>query len=283
MVIAQIDGGLGNQMFQYALCQSFVSKGVKVKLDISKFQAGYLHNGYELERIFGLREDYCSRSERAIVKSLSKVLHVLFKHPYKEKREWQWIHHPEVNKIRFGFLKGYWQSEKYFSVSADGVRAKFTFPMLTDERNRAVQDAIANNNAVSVHIRRGDYLRPDMGCCLDIEYYLNAMALMNERVSDPHYFIFSDDIEWARENMKGSRAMFIDWNIGPNSFVDMQLMSLCRHNIIANSSFSWWGAWLNGNPSKLVMAPGRWMPGMKDKGDVLPENWIPMATRFAGA
>ena len=280
MVIAQIDGGLGNQMFQYALCQSFVSKGVKVKLDISKFQAGYLHNGYELERIFSLQEAYCSRRERAIVKFLSKVLHVLFKHPYKEKREWQWVHHPEVNNIRFGFLKGYWQSEKYFSVIANIIRAKFAFPMLTDERNRAVQDAIANNNAVSLHIRRGDYLRPDMGCSLNIEYYLNAMALMNERVSDPYYFIFSDDIEWARENIKDGRAMFIDWNIGPNSFVDMQLMSLCSQHIIANSSFSWWGAWLNRNPSKLVIAPGQWMPGMKDEGDVLPENWIRIATRF---
>jgi hypothetical protein len=280
MVIAQIGGGLGNQMFQYALSQSFVAKGVKVKLDISTFQAGSLHNGYELERIFALRADYCSRSERVIVKSLSKVLHVLLEHPYKEKREWQWVYHPEVNNIRFGFLKGYWQSEKYFCALASIIRAKFTFPMLTDERNRVVQDAIANNNAVSLHIRRGDYLRPDMGCSLDMEYYLDAMALMNERVSDPYYFIFSDDIEWAREHVKERRAMFIDWNTGPNSFVDMQLMSLCSHNIIANSSFSWWGAWLNTNPSKLVIAPVKWMPGMKDKGDVLPENWIPMATRF---
>ena len=267
-------------MFQYALCQSFVSKGVKVKLDISNFQAGYLHNGYELERIFNLQEDYCSRSELVIVKSLSKVLHVLFKHPYKEKKGWQWVHHPEVNNIRFGFLKGYWQSEKYFSVLANSIRAKFTFPVLTDERNRAVQDAMANNDTVSMHIRRGDYLKPDMSCSLSIEYYLDAMALINERVSDPHYFIFSDDIEWAREHIKEPRAMFIDWNIGPDSFVDMQLMSLCSHNIIANSSFSWWGAWLNRNPSKLVIAPGQWMPGMKDTGDVLPENWIPIATRF---
>jgi len=280
VVIAQIDGGLGNQMFQYALCQSFVSKGIKVKLDISKFRAGSLHNGYELERIFGLQEDYCSRSERVVVKSLSKVLHVLFKHPYKEKRGWQWVHHPEVNDIRFGFLRGYWQSEKYFSESANIIREKFAFPTLTDERNMAVQGAMASNNAVSLHIRRGDYSRPDMSCSLDIEYYLDAMALVNERVSDPHYFIFSDDIEWARENIKESRTMFIDWNTGPNSFVDMQLMSLCRHNIIANSSFSWWSAWLNRNPSKLVIAPGQWMPGMKDDGDVLPETWIRVATRF---
>jgi hypothetical protein len=84
----------------------FCGKGVKVKLDISTFQAGYLHNGYELERIFSLQAGYCSRSERAVVKALSKVLHVLFKHPYKEKKEWQWVYHPEVNNIRFGFLKG---------------------------------------------------------------------------------------------------------------------------------------------------------------------------------
>ena len=280
MVIAQMDGGLGNQMFQYALCQSFVSKGVKVKLDISTFQAGYVHNGYELERIFGLQEDYCSRSERAIVKALSKVLHVLFNYPYKERKEWQWVHHPEVHDIRFGFLKGYWQSEKYFAESGDIIRAKFTFPVLIDERNRAVQDAMANSNAVSLHIRRGDYLRSDLGCSLNIEYYLDAMALMNERVTDPNYFIFSDDIEWAREHIKKCRATFIDWNTGANSFVDMHLMSLCRHNIIANSSFSWWSAWLNRNPSKLVLAPGQWMPGVKDDRDVLPETWVRVATRF---
>ena len=278
MVVAQIDGGLGNQMFQYALCQSLVSKGVKVKLDISSFNAGSLHNGYELERVFSLHEDYCSRSERIIVKSLSKVLRVLFKRPYKEKREWQWVYHPEVNNIRFGFLKGYWQSEKYFSKSANIIRSKFTFPMLTDGRNMAVQDAIASTNGVGLHIRRRDYLRG--GCSLNIDYYRHAMALIKEQVSDPYYFVFSDDIEWAREHIEDSRAMFIDWNTGSNSFVDMQLMSLCRHNIIANSSFSWWGAWLNRNPSKLVIAPGQWMPGMKDTRDVLPEHWIPIATRF---
>lgn len=280
MVIIQVEGGLGNQMFQYALYCSFAEKGVKAKLDISKFNNDSLHNGYELEKIFGLNASYSSKTERGIVKSVSKILHVLFKHPYKEKQDWQWMYYKEVNEIKFGFLKGYWQSEKYFSGIQDTIREKFTFPVLQDDRNKVTLEKINNSNSVSVHIRRGDYITDGRSCSLGMDYYINAIALMNEKITEPVYFIFSDDMQWVKENIKESRVYFIDWNKGKDSYIDMQLMSCCKHNIIANSSFSWWGAWLNKNPGKQVITPNKWMPQLEPGADIIPGDWVALNNSF---
>lgn len=281
MIIVQIEGGLGNQMFQYALSLSFVDKGCKVKLDISKFGNDYLHNGYELEKVFDLKADYCTKKERAIIKPASKFLHVLTGYPYKEKQQWQWVYHPKVNKIKFGFLKGYWQSEKYFETVAATIKKKFLFPPVTGVENVAVVKKMMQCNSVSVHIRRGDYMLNGNNCALNLDYYLRAISMMNEKVINPVYFIFSDDIAWAEENIRVDKSYFIGWNNGERSYMDMQLMSNCRHNIIANSSFSWWGAWLNKYAEKIVMAPQRWMPELDEATDVLPKEWILIPSYFA--
>jgi hypothetical protein len=280
MIIVSVEGGLGNQMFQYALYLSFISRGIKAKLDISRFNTCTLHNGYELEKVFNVQPSYCTVTERRVIKSLSKLLHVITNRPYKEEPTWQWIYHKEVHAITFGFLKGYWQSEKYFLAAAGEVRKKLRFPVLQDERSKEVLSKMLSSNSVSLHIRRGDYLQGDRNCSLNPEYYHTAIATINQQVSNPYYFICSDDIEWARNTIDVQQAEFVDWNRGDRSYVDMQLMSSCKHNIIANSSFSWWGAWLNSHAGKLVIAPKKWLPALQADSDVIPGGWIKLPSGF---
>lgn len=280
MVIVHLEGGLGNQMFQYALCLNFELRGVTTKLDISNYESAYAHNGYELEKVFAIGEKYCSTKEKLLVKALGKPLQFFMGQPSKEKKEWQWKYQREVEGIEFGFIKGYWQSEKYFSNIAEALRRKFTFPSLQGDANQALLERIQRVNSVSLHIRRGDYLTGGNAVALPIDYYHQSIDFIEKNVNQPHYFIFSDDMEWAKKNIQVANGEFIDWNIDSNSFIDMQLMSECKHNIIANSSFSWWGAWLNPNSSKLVIAPQQWMPHLGDCRDAIPENWIQLPANF---
>jgi len=280
MIIIQVEGGLGNQMFQYALGLSFVSRGVSVKLDISKFETQQGHNGFELQNVFAVHPLYCSGVEIKLLKTFSKLRHKILGTPYKEKAAWQWQYQAEVNKLQNGYLKGYWQCEKYFSHAAGLVKQQFSFSAVTDEVNSAMLNKIRNCNSVSLHIRRGDYLSPGIGASLGMEYYIEAIKYINDTITSPVYFIFSDDIEWAKENIQAADKEFISWNKGNNSYIDMQLMSNCKHNIIANSSFSWWGAWLNSNTEKLVIAPRPWMPSHTSGKDIIPEKWIPLPAAF---
>ncbi|MES2850565.1 MAG: alpha-1,2-fucosyltransferase [Bacteroidota bacterium] len=280
MVIIQVEGGLGNQMFQGALGFSFINKGLTTKLDISKYETQQSHNGYELERVFNINQQYCSAAEKAFVKPVSKLRHKMFGNPYKEKTEWQWRYHATVNKLNSGYLKGYWQCEKYFIEAADLVRQKFVFNPLQDDMNKAMMDKIKSHHSVSLHIRRGDYMNTGISASLNMDYYNAAIKHINDTISNPVYFVFSDDIDWAKENIKEERTAFIGWNKGNNSYIDMQLMSHCKHNIIANSSFSWWGAWLNSNAGKTVLAPQQWMPHLKNGSDVIPEGWVQIPNHF---
>lgn len=152
--------------------------------------------------------------------------------------------------------------------------------MLQDEQNKEVLSRMISSNSVSLHIRRGDYLQGGRTCSLNEEYYHNAIATINQQVSNPYYFICSDDIEWARNNIRVQQAEFVDWNKRDRSYVDMQLLSSCKHSIIANSSFSWWGAWLNSDAGKLVIAPQKWMPALQAESDVIPGGWIKLPSEF---
>ena len=280
MVILQFNGGLGNQMFEYALYSSFIKRGVSAKIDLSMFLEQECHNGYELERIFSIKGIYCTPVEKKIVKGLGKVLYLMINHPYKERPVDQYIYNSKVSTISFGFLKGYWQSEKYFGGAESLIRQKFSFPEIADSVNKETQQKIQSTNSVSLHIRRGDYLTDGRSWTLSLEYYRAAISYLKEKTKDPFFYIFSDDMEWAKEKIKESNALFINGNKGDKSYIDMQLMSTCKHNIIANSSFSWWGAWLNNNPAKIVIAPQVWMPGMSGNKDMIPNDWVLIPNTF---
>lgn len=146
-------------------------------------------------------------------------------------------------------------------------------------------EQIRASNSVSLHVRRGDYvsnqkikkdaLTPS-GVCTE-KYYFNAIEYIQAQIENPEFFVFSDDIEWCRQNLRLESAHYADWNVGKESFVDMQLMSCCKHNIISNSTFSWWGAWLNGNPGKMVLVPDKWYYN-GHIGDILCDDWRKIKT-----
>jgi hypothetical protein len=177
-------------------------------------------------------------------------------------------------------LDGYWQSEKYFQDIAATIRRDFTLATDLSAQDRAVADAIADVNAVSVHVRRGDYVtdartRAAHGVCSN-EYYLQACDMIIRRQPDPHFFVFSDDLDWCRSHLQlPGAATYVGHNGPDRDYADLYLMSQCRNHIIANSSFSWWGAWLNPRSDKVVIAPCQWFSGLDvDTRDVLPDGWI---------
>lgn len=280
MVIIKFSGGLGNQMFLYGLYYSFLKNGIDTKIDLSHFSDEKNHNGFELHKIFSLKLKYSSALQNFLLSKSTKLMYWMGKHPYKEKLADQYLYNKKVNEIRFGYLKGYWQSEKYFSDYSDALRNELKFPALTDERNKKIASEMIAANSVSIHIRRGDYLVSGRNFALDLDYYREAVKYIQNKVANPVFYVFSDDMNWAKENFSNQSFIAIDWNKGENSYIDMQLMSLCKHNIIANSSFSWWGAWLNPNPEKTVMAPARWMPHHTQPIDLIPEEWITINNTF---
>ena len=183
----------------------------------------------------------------------------------------------EVKREDSVYYDGYWQNEGNFKQIREKILQSFTFPEILDEKNIQLTNRLKNSKAVSCHVRRGDYLKEPEMCVCTPQYYVRAITEMNQRVNPDLYVVFSDDIPWCRENLMGlignREVVFVDWNRKENSFRDMQLMSLCKHNIIANSSFSWWGAWLNQNESKVVIAPSVWM-NKPIVNDPICENWI---------
>ena len=289
MIIANIIGGLGNQMFQYATARALSKKlDQPLLLDTSDFDGYQLHNGFELDQIFDIAPKLASVSDLRnllgwqaspiIRKAISKK-----KFLFLRKRElivepyfqfWD-----ELENIpQDAYLLGYWQSEKYFKLIETTIRSDFSFKQKMSSKNQEIADEILKSNAVSIHIRRGDYLLNPAankvhGLC-SLEYYNKAIQYIVERVKNPSFFVFSDDIDWAKTNLNISYpSVYVSHNQGAESFNDMRLMSLCNHNIIANSSFSWWGAWLNKNPKKFVVAPKRWFNANLDVSDLLPSEW----------
>lgn len=282
MKIVKIKGGLGNQMFQYAFYKSFDNKN-KIYINFDFFKKNKAHNGLELEKIFKielknnelinffLRKNFFSNFIRSILKKL-KVLKIynLPDTNYDEEIL------RDVTKVVI--YEGYWQSEKYFKLIEDEIRKIFSFPEL-DGKNKEIEKKIVNEESIAIHVRRGDYINhPTLGGLVTREYYTKAMDYMEKYIQNPKYYIFSDDIEWCKKELDLDKreVIFINHNKGEESYKDMQLMSLCKHNIIPNSSFSWWGAWLNKNPNKIVIAPKRWFT--KKSGyryvDIVPESWI---------
>ena len=177
-------------------------------------------------------------------------------------------------------LDGYWQSEKYFADITDILRREFVVRYQQDTQSQKVANQIKSTESISLHVRRTDYVQNTLtnqihGTC-DQDYYDRAVSYIGERVINPHFFIFSDEPEWARSNLKLRFPMtIVDCNDASRNYEDLRLMSMCRHNIIANSSFSWWAAWLNPNSNKIVIAPQKWFnDDTRNTKDLIPDQWI---------
>jgi len=282
MNIIWIDGGLGNQMFQYALAVKLESLGKQVKIDISKYADHHAHNGFELDRVFGLECSFASIKE---IKRLGylKANHwteLLRKTPFRKKTIYNnesYGFDKNVFQLDGYYLEGYWQSEKYFEDIKEKILKIYSFPEFTTEVQKSYAKSIQENNSISVHIRRGDYLNyPYLQNICTNDYYKNAMQYFREKYSGKvKFFIFTNDFPWAEKYFTEPDCVIVRGNTGADSFRDMQLMSLCKHNIVANSSFSWWGAWLNRNLDKIVVAPERWINGSADEPiNIIPEHWM---------
>lgn len=290
MIISQIIGGLGNQMFQYAAGRALsMAREQPLWLDISGFDGYGLHYGFELKRVFDCPAEIASEADMREILGWQTSLFVrriLSRPGMAALRRKGFIVEPHfhfwsgLSQVpKDCYLAGYWQSEKYFCGAADTIRHDFSFKQSLSPVNAKIADQIGQVNAVSLHVRRGDYISNPRnsiahGACAP-DYYRAAIQYVSGQVEQPHFFIFSDDIAWVKENLKMDMPhRYIDHNHGAESYNDMRLMSLCRHHIIANSSFSWWGAWLNQSASKIVVAPAKWFADGKNAGDLIPQGWV---------
>ena len=290
MIISQIIGGLGNQMFQYATGLSLsLARAQPLQLDISGFAGYSLHQGFELKRVFNCPAEIASAADvRAILawQCLPGIKRIIARPGMAAFRRGGFIvephfhYWPEIKHVpRNCYLAGYWQSEKYFQTHAAAIRADFTFKPPLADSNAKLAEQIGQVNAVSLHVRRGDYVssakaNATHGVC-SLDYYRTAVSYVSDRVARPYFFIFSDDIAWVKDNLKMDMpCRYVDHNQGEQSYNDMHLMSLCRHHIIANSSFSWWGAWLNPRAEKIVVAPRKWFANKSNIKDLFPSDWV---------
>jgi hypothetical protein len=276
MRLIKMIGGLGNQMFIYAFYLQMRKRFPGTRIDLSDMRHYHAHNGYELDRVFGI-----SDREFCIAKPLKKVLEFLFFKVILERKQNLETMEAFTKSYAYPFLyfKGFYQSERFFKDVEDEVRQAFAFDLnkANAESQTLARQIQENPHAVSLHVRRGDYMEPKFykryGTVCSQAYFQRAVEMMLAQVPQAHFYIFSDDVEWVQQNLRLPRATVVSCNRGADSWQDMMLMSLCRHNIICNSTFSWWGAWLNANPEKRVIAPSRWLADT-DMPYIIPETWI---------
>jgi Glycosyl transferase family 11 len=295
MIVVRHRGGLGNQLFQYAAGLALARHHqTELKVDLYTYSK-HRYRKFELDH-FMVEPKVASRKEvhrytgnNPVVRYLNKRENYLrcpmvFAQPHYHFFE-DFFELPSDL-----YLSGYWQSEKYFAPVQDELRTLYQPRLPLDSTNAAMKEKIQNVNSVSIHVRRGDYTTGSynrfFGGIPD-DYYINAVSEIKKYIGDPVFFIFSDSVEWCKRNLVISPAVFVDMNQGDASFKDLFLMSWCKHNIIANSTFSWWGAWLNNNPQKKVIAPRPWFrqryiktkePAYASRyyntKDLLPLGWI---------
>lgn len=288
MIVVKLMGGLGNQMFQYAAAKALaLEKNSRLLLDTSSFDAvanNITKRKFELSCL-NVKEDVASPAQIEKFEKPSLLTRVVNKtRPYYKKSVYYEPHfHFDRNFFKASsntMLVGYWQSEKYFTSISSVIRDTFAITGKLSAATVNIFEQASNTNSVSIHIRRGDYVsNPETkrvhGSC-DLDYYEKAIDILKTRSGVTHLFIFSDDISWARENIRSSLAtVFVDHTDEQHAYEDMYLMSSCKHNVIANSSFSWWGAWLNKNEGKNVIAPEKWFNDFPaDTKDLYPSTWI---------
>ena len=281
MIIIRLMAGLGNQMFQYALYRSFEAKGRDVFIDESWFSKFNAHNGIEIKRVFGVDYRTVDKKSANYLGYADYSLLQRFWQKYLPKKSYiapdiagSITFDSRIFQMKDVYLSGYWQSEKYFMGIKDEIRKAFTFND-KNECDLAIKNLICSTESVAVHIRRGDYVNNKLhGNICGVQYYQNAIDFIREKIKAPKFFVFSDDIEWCETNLNLVDAVMVRGNTGTNSYLDMYFMSLCKHNIIANSTFSWWGAWLNANPYKKVVAPSKWFNlSNSPVVDIIPTEW----------
>lgn len=299
MKIVNIIGGLGNQMFQYAFAVALKKQNPEesVKIDtqlfrfplIRKFKGNnFYHNGFEIQKIFPNAQiaiaTFCDLVKNSyyipnyiLYKSVRRLLHYRkseFLQTYKEA----YIYDPTALTNSASYYEGYWMSPSYFESCRRDILDAFTFRDFDTDENAKWQSLLMLDNSVTIHVRRGDYVGAESfkDICT-LTYYRNAIREVKRYIASPAFYVFSNDQEWCMNNLGDafgdSNVSFVSNNKGNQSYRDMQLMSLARCNILANSSFSWWGAYLNQREDHIVFCPEKWVNNLKCD-DILLKEWI---------
>lgn len=292
MIISKIQGGLGNQLFQYALGRHLsFQHGYELKLDIRwysavnytdtirKYRLDHFHTKKGIATDLDIKSIYTPKSDIFPIKFIREFISPTNNSNFVKEKSLSF----DMDIIRSPdnvYLDGFWASEKYFKNIEKVIREDLTVKNPPIEMNHSYACEITSCESISVHVRRGDYVNNSKtkefhGNCSK-EYYYDAMDIIASKVTKPHFFIFSDDCEWVKRNLKTDYPMsYIDFNGEERDYEDLRLMSLCKYHIIANSTFSWWGAWLSNYPSKIVIAPKNWYsdPNLKT-ADLIPETWM---------
>lgn len=286
MIICRLQGGLGNQLFQYAAGRALaLQHGVPLLLDLQSYKFDTLRN-YELEP-FKIEPILINKKiiwPKFLVgmknKLQQKLPCLLPKGYYREPHFYYDINFERLPNQTY--LSGYWQSERYFKLIRPQLLQELQLANPAKGQNLYFLNQIKKTQSVSLHIRRGDYVANEQanqahGTC-SLDYYYQAITFVSQQVDKPHFYIFSDDHGWARANLKIEHSVtYVEVNDAAHGAEDLRLMSHCQHHIIANSSFSWWGAWLNPYEEKIIVAPKQWFkdPVLQAQAqDLVPPHWI---------
>ena len=295
MIIIKSIGGLGNQLFQYALYKRFLSLGREAKIDFSQLYRDGLSNELNIfdnnfKDILNLGEafDLLIEDNKDILEEVQEEIHFTYGRLEKMFRrkagirkknhiieKASYTYDPDILKLDNAYLFGYWQSQKYFLPIREELLEDIKFPEFTEVHNLRYAAKINECECpVSLHIRRGDYLIKKFrkqygGICTDT-YITEAINYFKQSSPKAHFFVFTNDKEWVNGHFSDIKMTIVLGNSGTSSYRDLQLMSMCKHNIIANSSFSWWGAWLNSTPDKQVIMPPMW-----NRTKPTPDIWVP--------
>ncbi len=294
MIIVKLISGLGNQLFQYAIGRQLsITNKVPLKLDTSFFKDQNLRS-YKLDH-YNINAEIASEEEVAKFLNIYKKKNLAARiyrgierrmpkqrSRYFKENEW-WVYEPELLKVSgTAYIEGYWQHYKYFENINPEITRELTLKDWYDLQLQKMVAEISNNSSsVSLHIRRGDYISdPKAGSfmgVLPLEYYNKAIRYISQHLKDPSYYIFSDELDWVKDNLKSDAPMqFVDVEGGNKDYIELDMMSRCSHNVIANSSFSWWGAFLNRNPDKIVIAPDKWVipPDINTRIQLQFPSWV---------
>lgn len=292
MIVRQISG-LGNQMFQYAAGRYYAKRyGAQMRMAVDPPRNAMSH-GYPrpfLLSNFAITApaEEISSTDRLVLmpRRWMKPVSIALKRSLgiqviTEKIEQRYTFMQDLplqKDVQAIYLVGYWQAHRLVDEIADELRMEFSFKEPAQGRNLEILNQIRRSkNPVSLHVRRGDYtLAAEGNIALPIDYYSHAISVFREQLDDPTFFIFSDDISFTKEHLpRGLRAVFVDHNDASSSHEDLRLMASCHHHVIANSTFSWWGAWLNSRADKMVFAPRYWhLKPDSYYPDLLPSNWM---------
>jgi hypothetical protein len=293
MIIVKLIGGLGNQLFQYAagrylshvhqtdllLDTSFLNINPDGAYTKRNLELGVFNIDLKIATEADIKKFRIKQSNK-ISREFQRTLPILYTNLYAAESgvlyQKQFLNFPKNT-----YLDGFWQCEKYFK-SIESVLVNELKPRIPlNEANKYWLTKIQSCESVSIHVRRGDYVsdktaQSHHGVC-SLDYYSQAVELIQKTHKLIEVFVFSDDLDWCKQNLKFTNTHFVDANQTENFHLDMVLMSHCKHNIIANSSFSWWGAWLNRNKQKIVIAPKQWFSNQSiNIQDLIPEQWIKM-------